>query len=483
MIRSLLRASSLVALAGVGLVAATGAGQAETDICTDCLQVRVGPPVAVRGPFPDELDAPFTAIRLDDGTLRGFSANGTTYVVDGSDIWDMKGPRRPVLEAGPEGSINDCGRWLTSTIRVEDTLVGLVHQERQCNYQLGRTDKSTAIATSDDDGLSWTDLGTVISGTDSPQPDRNTGEGDCSMVDGVDGYLYAYCMRNTDWQTIVARAPVSRPTEWRKFHEGAWTAPGLGGDSTDIGFVGTGVSYLVDTGWIAAVATDPWFGGVRLSLSEDKLSFRDLDEPLITIDESNWMRPTATDLVAYPRFINPGNGSNAIGRHFVLSYIYVPPGLGFESRYLVHHEVSLSVEAQPVPVQVGMALTRWSNAEGTALLASTGPITGVRLGFRRDALLAYMLTRAPDGVASIKYAECVGNVGGEADHMLVEDGNCAAGYRRERTAGWLLADAAPDTVPVYRCRRDGTQTHFAASAADCDGLGQVDTLLGYGLAP
>lgn len=482
MAHPLLRTASLAALAGLGLVAATAPGRAaENEICTDCLQVRVGPPVAVRGPFPDELDAPFTAIRLDDGSFRAFSANGTTYVIDGKDIWDLAGPRRPVMEAGPEGSINDCGRWLTSTIRVEDTLLGLVHQERQCNYQLGRTDKSTAIATSMDDGLSWTDLGTVISGTDSPQPDRNTGEGDCSMVDGVDGYLYVYCMRNTDWQTIVARAPIERPTEWRKFHEGTWSEPGLGGDSTDIGFVGTGVSYMVDTGWIGAVATDPWFGGVRLSLSEDKLTFRDLDEPLITIDESNWMRPTATDLVAYPRFANPGNGSNAIGRHFVLSYIYVPPGLGFESRYLVHHEVSLSLEAQPVPVQVGMALTRWSDAEGT-LVASTGPMTGVRLDFRRDALIAYMLTRAPDGVASRKYAECAGKVGSRTDTMLAEDGGCAAGYRRERTAGWLLADAGPGTVPVYRCRRDDG-THFAASAADCDGLGEVDTLLGYGLAP
>src|SRR5690606_40435537 len=82
-----------------------------SEICADCLSVRVGPPMVVRGPFPDELDAAFTAIRLPDGRFRGFSANGITYAVDGSDIADMSGPRRAVLQAGAPGSINDCGSW------------------------------------------------------------------------------------------------------------------------------------------------------------------------------------------------------------------------------------------------------------------------------------------------------------------------------------------------------------------------------------
>jgi hypothetical protein len=438
----------------------------------------------VRGPFPDELDAPFTALKLADGSFRGFSANGTTYAIDGRASWDMGGPREAVLEAGAPGSINDCGRWLTSAKRHGDGVLGLVHQESACDYKQGRTHKSMAIATSSDDGLTWTDLGTVITGTDSPQPVGITGEGDCTMVDGLDGYLYAYCLRNSDWQTIVARAPAGEPTAWRKYYEGAWSEPGLGGKATAIGFVGTGTGYLQEPGLVAAVATDPWFGGLRLSLSQDKVAFVDLDEPLLAIDGSNWDRPADTDLMAYATILNPDNGSNAVDGRFLLSYIYVPPGKGFESRYLVHHDVSLSVGDKPVAVQAGVALTRWSEPERDIYVTSTGPMTGDRLAYRRDTTMAYVLTRAPEGIASIKLEECSTDAPGHLDQVLAEDGSCeAAGYVRERTAGWLYAAEQPGAVPVYRCYAEKAQTHFASSAPDCEGLGDMEFLLGYGLAP
>ncbi|MBU1333794.1 MAG: hypothetical protein KJ944_18780 [Alphaproteobacteria bacterium] len=478
-----IHAAGLVAL--VILSAAAGPVNGNDEICVDCVQVRVGPAHVIRGPFPDELDAPFTALKLDDGTFRGFSANGSTYAIEGPTLWDMAGERREVLQAGPPGSINDCGRWLTSLTRSSDRVLGFVHQERICDYgPQGHTDKTMAIATSSDDGLTWTDLGTVITGRDAPAPVGITGEGDCTMVDGRDGYLYGYCLRNSDWQTIVARAWAGEPTDWRKYYEGRWDEPGLGGRATAIGFVGTGAGYLQEPGWVAAVATDPWFGGVRLSLSADKVSFVDLDEPLLTIDGSDWNRPAATDLISYATMLNPDNGSNAVDSRFLLAYNYVPPGKGFDSRYLVYHEVSLSVEDEPVAVQVGMALTRWSDPERGSYLTSTGPLTGDRLAYGRDTLVAYMLTRAPDAVASIKLAECSSNASGQLDQLLAEDGSCEpAGYARERTAGWLYASEQPGTVPVYRCISEPARTHFASGAPDCEGLGRVDILLGYGLAP
>jgi hypothetical protein len=476
--------AGLVALAVLGTFAAAGPAQADSELCVECLQVRVGPPVVVRGPFPDELDAPFTALKLTDGTFRGFSANGSTYAIDAPTLWDMDGRRQEVLQAGAPGSVNDCGRWLTSLTRSGDTVLGLVHQERACDYERGRTEKSMAIATSSDDGITWTDLGTVITGRDLALTDRTTGEGDCTMLDGRDGYLYAYCQRNSDWQTIVARAPLSEPTDWHKYYEGAWTEPGLGGKATAIGFLGPGAGYMLDPGWTAAVATDPWFGGLRLSLSTDKVSFVDLDEPLLTIDGSEWDRPADTDLIAYGTMLNPDNGSNAVNPRFLLSYIHVPQGKGFESRYLVHHEVSLSVDDRPVAVQVGMALTRWSDPEREIYVTSTGPLTGDRLAYGRETVVAYMLTRAPDGIAAIKFAECSSDWSGHIDQMLAEDGTCEpGGYARERTAGWLYAAEQPGTVPVYRCNDEAARTHFASSAPDCEGLGTMEFVLGYGIAP
>lgn len=472
--------AGLFAIAALGTLLATAPARAQNESCVECLQVRVGAPTVVRGPFPDELDAAFTALKLADGTFRGFSANGSTYAIDGLSLWDMGGERREVLQGGPPGSVNDCGRWLTSLTRSGAAVLGFVHQEHDCDYEQGRTQKSMAIATSSDDGLTWTDLGTVITGRDLMQPSGITGEGDCSMVDGFDGYLYAYCLRNSDWQTIVARARKDAPTQWRKYYEGAWNEPGLGGQATAIGFVGTGAGYLRTLGAIGAVANDSWFGGLRLSLSKDKVSFIDLKEPLLTIDASDWDRPADTDLIAYATIVNPDDGSNIVDQHFLLSYIYVPPGKGFESRYLVHHDVSISLEKAPMPVQTGMALARWSDPEQNIYVTSTGPLTGDRLAYRRDTVVAYMLTRPPEAIASIKLAECSRG----QDQILAEDAGCGAeGYARERTAGWLYAEPQPATVPVYRCVDETTRSHFASNAPDCEGLGRMEFALGYGLAP
>ena len=479
-----LRTAGVLVMAIIGMAMASDASSAESPICVDCLRVRVGPPTVVRGPFPDEIDAAFSALRLPDGTFRGFSANGATYAVDGASLLDLGGPRRAVLEPGAAGSINDCGRWLTAAQRTEGAVLGFVHQERKCDYDQGQTDKSMALARSMDDGLSWTDLGTVITGTDTPRPGTVTGEGDCSLVDGHDGFLYAYCLRNSDWQTIAARAPVSDPTEWRKYHDGAWSTPGLGGDATAIGFVGTGAGYLEGPGWVAAVATDPWFGGLRLSLSADKASFVDLDEPLVPIDGADWERPADTDLLAYATFLNPENGSNTLGNSFLLAYLYVPAGLGFESRYLVLRDVNLAEEDAPLPVQAGVALTRWSDPAQGVYVTTTGPLTGDRAGYHEDAVVAHMLTRAPDSEASIGFVECAKDLGGRVDHILAEETQCAAsGYTRERTAGWLFAREQPGSVPVYQCLSTRTRTHFVSIAADCEGLGVRNFLLGYGLEP
>ncbi len=473
-----MKTALITAIAAVALAGSQGAS-AQSD-CIECLSVRVGPPMVVRGPFPDELDASFTAVRLPDGTMRGFSANGTTYAVDGKSIEDMDGVRQPVMTGGDEGSINECGRWLTSVVPVGGRLLGLVHQEAICRYGPGGlTDKSMALASSTDSGLHWTDLGTVITGPDEPQAGTTSGEGDCSLVDGRDSYLYAYCLRASDWQTIVARAPVENPTAFEKYFEGGWSEPGIDGRATDIGFVGTGAGYLVDFGVIAAIANDSWFGGLRLSLSKDKVTFADLDEPLVPVDGSEWDRPAASDLIAYATLLDPQTGGNAVGSDFLLGYIFVPAGKGFEDRYLVLHEVSLELESEPVPVQVGLALTRWKDDD--TFFASTGPQTDDREGLHADGIGAYLLTKAPAGTGSVRVTECQGSAQGRVDRVLIQGEACEAGYQKVRTAGWLFTGQQPDSVPLYRCAQSNG-SHYASTEQDCDGLGFVDQLLGYGLA-
>src|SRR5262245_54566480 len=76
--------------------------------CLDCVQISLERPVIIRGPVADEIDNSFTVIKLPDGNLRGFTANGTTYAIDGSTLWDMGATRIPVLGPDAAGSYSEC---------------------------------------------------------------------------------------------------------------------------------------------------------------------------------------------------------------------------------------------------------------------------------------------------------------------------------------------------------------------------------------
>lgn len=59
----------------------------------------------------------------------------------------------------------------------------------------------------------------------------------------------------------------------------------------------------------------------------------------------------------------------------------------------------------------------------------------------------------------------------------------AAGNKQERTAGWLHAAKQPGTVPVYCCYDEVAVSHLASEALYYEGLGWMQLLLRYGLAP
>ena len=110
----------------------------------------------------------------------------------------MGGTKRVVMQPGRKGTLSDCGNWLTGIIPVDGKLVGLVHGESDCDYDKGRTHKAMAIATSADEGLTWNFLGAIITHTDKATAGKMTGEGDCTMADGGDGFLMStVCARST----------------------------------------------------------------------------------------------------------------------------------------------------------------------------------------------------------------------------------------------------------------------------------------------
>jgi hypothetical protein len=301
------------------------------------------------------------------------------------------------------------------------------------------------------------------------------------MTEAGDGFFYAYCLRNSDSRTIVARAPAGNPVpgQWKKYAAGRWESDALGGPADALGFFGVASGYFPDYARVALAAVDPWFGGVRLSFSADKVRFTDLRDPLVPIDGSEWDRPAPTDLIGYASFLDPLRGGNTLKPDFLLALIYVPAGKDFANRYLVLQPVHFKKAPAPLDgPQVGLALVRLQGIiDRASFRTSTGPLFDDDARFALDRRLGYLMTRAPDGKASLKLEECVDG----KRYRLEVDGTCArTGAKRLRTAGWIYETEQPDTVPLYICRRpDGGD--LSSNNPQCDGLGSVVSRLGYAL--
>ena len=428
-------------------------------------------------------DNRFTEIRIAGGRFRGFDAHGDTRAIDGRSPSDMSGAERSVLRPGQPGTYDSCGQWLNHAELAGATILGFIHDETACKYQVGQTHKSMSLATSTDDGLTWTSLGQIITGTDAPTAGKNTGEGDCTAVNGQEGYYYAYCFRAKDGALIVARAPVSdpRPGNWMKFFQGKWSQPGLGGDATRL-MNGSGVSsafwrttdQIVLTGWV--------HGGLGLFFSSDHTTLAPLPEPLLAIDPGEWKRPAPSELIFYPVILDAKTGANQISNSWMLVYAYFQPNEGGNQKYLVFRDVTVSTSDAAASPQVGVLLARWYNAATHDHWSTTAAVPGNDATYKLEARSGYLMTTAPTGQPSSELEDCVSDRPGHPDHLLAQKGFCEAhAYQRLRTAGWVYARQAANTQPLYQCYSDTEHSHFAANRPDCDGKGRMEMLLGYDL--
>jgi hypothetical protein len=459
----------------LGIIAGAPSAKAG-EICTGCISVKLEHPVVVWGPSRHEPDAPVSIIELPDGTFRAFAANGTTVAIDGATPFALGGRSKVVLEPGPAGSPSECGRWLTSVLQDGGALYGLIHNEQHCDYREGETYKSMAIARSEDFGLTWKVLGQIITAGEGPASGRQGGEGDCTAVDGHDGYWYAYCQRLRDWKNTVARAPRNDPApgKWSKWSGNGWNAPGLGGAAAPLnGAVGMSSAYWTEVDAVLLLATTS--SALQLSATKDKLNFATVSEPIILYDANDWKRPAASDLYAYPSMVAQ-HGFNNIGSHFLLTYTYIPPGLDFTQRYLVIHEASIALGAAPQRPQVRLALSRWTSADGSKWV-TTGPPIAAGRSYAFGGQLGYVMTAPSNQSASVKLDECFSARSGNG--FLSDAGRCVAeGAERRRVAGFAFRSQQPGTIAIYSClSRD--YERFTSGGADCDSEGTRDRVLGY----
>lgn len=457
--------------------------QENTPSGADRLRIRVGLPRVVRGPSANMADNRFTEIQLPDGRFRGFDAHADTRIIDGKQPWDMGGPERTVLGPGMPGSPSSCGQWIQHVEADGKALLAFVHDETGCQYQLGQTHKSMSLAISPDFGLTWKDEGQIITGTDSPTHRKNTGEGDCTFLNGEDGYYYAYCGRPRDGAVIAVRAPVLSPGpgHWVKFFQGKWSQPGKGGEATSLGKgLGTSAARWTTTGQTLLLGWVP--GGMGLFFSSDHTTFKPLPEPLLAVDPGIWKRPAPSELIFYPVILDRKTGGNQLSNSWMLVYAYFQPSEGGNQKYLVFRDVDVFVSEEPVAAPVGVLLARWYNSALHDRWSTTAAVPGNYTAYQLEARSGFLTTAAPSGKPSVELEDCVSQRPGHPDHLLAEKGFCEAhNYQRLRTAGWVYSQRQERTIPLYRCYNAREQSHFASNQADCERLGAMERLLGYAL--
>jgi hypothetical protein len=452
----------------------------------DRIRVRVGTPLVARGPSGDVADNWFTEIRLPDGRFRGFTGTGDTWAVDGHHPYEMSGPGAKVLKPGPLGSPSSCGQWIQHVELEGKTLYGWVHNETACNYAKGQTHSSMTMATSADYGLTWKIEGPVIAGTDPPAAGKSTGDSCPATVKGQDGYDYAYCLRNggQSWNggyTFIARAPSTNPGpgQWKKLFNGAWSEPGVGGKSSPVD--GLGVAYWTTTH--QTISLNWARGGLGLQVSADRLHFKPVfSQPLMLTAGGDWGRKDGLELVSYPVVIDAQTGLNQLGDHWLLAYMYLNPGEGFDKRYLIFRPVDISWSRSPTEPVVGEMLTHWYDATHHDHWATTAPVPGNYTSYRLVAQLGYMMTAPDSAKPTVELEECLSKRSGHPDRILLQKGVCETqDYQRLRSAGFVYSTTQPDTQPLYRCYSDAEHAHFAANDENCNGMGKREALLGYDL--
>jgi hypothetical protein len=457
-----------------------------TSAANDKIRVRVGTPLVARGPAGDIADNWFTEIQLPDKRFRGFTAAGVTWAVDGKEPYDMSAPAPAVLKPGPPGSPSSCGQWIQHVELEGKTLYGWVHNETACDYSKGQTHASMTMATSSDYGLTWKIEGPIIAGTDPPAAGKGTGDSCPTVVNGEDGYDYAYCLRNggQSWNggyTFIARAPSSNlgPGQWKKFFDGAWTEPGVGGKSSPID--GLGVAYWSTTH--QTVSLNWAKGGIGLQVSADRLHFTPVfSQPLMLVAPGDWGRHNGLELVSYPDLIDAKTGLNQLGDHWLLAYMYLNPGESFAKRYLIFRPVDISWSRAADEPEVGEMLTHWYDASHHDHWATIAPVPGNYTAYRLVAQLGYMMTAPDPAKPTIELEECLSKWPGPPDRILIQKGVCEKnGYQLLRSAGFVYSTAQPNTKPLYRCYSEAEHSHFAANEESCNNMGKQEALLGYDL--
>ena len=226
------------ALRGAGDARRSELGSQETMLADGALGLRY---------FPDERLA---VIRTQPDCRVLVAAGIASFLLEGPELGKFTKATK-VLEKGPAGAFDNGYAGITAAVRAPTgELLAFYHaedQEKMATVGNGIPGFycSVALAVSHDDGRTFEKRGRILSGQLPKDPrgrgDQGVGEA-WVFAEPQGAFLYAYYtsherVDDRGVQICMARCPLAEATQpgaWKKFYEGGFTEPGLGGKDTPV---------------------------------------------------------------------------------------------------------------------------------------------------------------------------------------------------------------------------------------------------------
>ena len=491
-IRRFLCSISLCILSGILLLASSTISNVYSKDISHNIIIQLGPNEIIRG--PDTItDNPFNTL-TGITSLHGYVGNAVTFGYIGGSLETLQPINNEVLQSGTD--FDSCGAWLNSVWQDGDVIRGWYHAETECAFP--ETRKSVAYAESYDGGNTFVKPNypnnQVITASPIYTNHNNDDEGDHRVI-RIGNYLYMYFLSNhrPSWQIYLARSHISDkglPGTWQKYHNGAFTQPGLGGEASPI------ASWTnLATSWVSYntyLSSYIGFSGVwdkesnrqqgfGLSTSVDGLNnwtaIRNTvtGQPYLLLSyEGSWDRYVNNgDLIAYPSFISIYGSSDRVNDVFWLYYMYLNPGEGFDRRYLIRRKVHIKYtdSSSPLDLVPRIALSEYRNLNDRWFTT-----TNTNPQYTRIKTIGYLFTdKTPH---SVPLYDCY--VESQNDHMLVpNDKTCGGGnVRYLHRIGWISTVPFHNSIQIYRCWDSSTTNHFVSADPNCEGK-ETEWSLGY----
>ncbi len=458
---------------GEGVRLNSYADDIRSDSSLSRITIQIGPVEVIHGP-DTVTDNPFNTL-AGATSLQGYIANSATWGYVGGSLETLRPMTSVVLQPGT--GFDSCGAWLNSVWQDGAVIRGWYHAETDCAYP--RTHKSVAYTESYDGGRTFVKPNypnnQVITAPPIYSNPDSDDEGDHRVI-RVGNYLYMYFIASRDWQVRLARSHISdggKPGTWYKYYNGSFSQPGIGGESSPVDPAGTLTrswvsynSYLNSYLGFSYIQRDGRFAGFGFTVSLDGVNnWTALPYLVLSSEGEYWGRNTdSKDLAEYPSLISAYGDDEQIGDTFWLYYMYLNPGEDFDRRYLVRRKIHINYTTSNKPVDLvpRIALSKYQNLDDTWFTTTcTDP------NYQFEGILGYLF--ADEAPNSIPVYDCY--IDFWHDHMLVpNDETCGGGdVHYLRRAGWISTVPFNNSIQVYRCWDSAATNHFMSTDPNCEG--------------